>query len=115
MKPDAERWDLLCPECLGDDCGGCKKGFLKQEQRPGTLVGPEGESLFQAYKWLRNYGILPAPGGLQDQPAVFLDAVEWCDSVHSAFARARERRNAEVAKVSASLQKMIGKHANRKR
>jgi hypothetical protein len=106
---------MLCPDCLGDECGGCKKGFVKQERRPVALIGPEGDALFQAYKWLRNYGTLLAPGGLQDQSAAFVDAVEWCDAVHSAYSRAVGKRNAELAKVQAGLQKMIGSHANRKR
>lgn len=106
---------MLCPTCLGDGCQECKKGFIRQERRPGALIGPEGSDLFQAYKWLKNYGTMPVPGGLMEQAAAFVDAVEWCDSVHAGHARTMDRRNAEVSKVQAGLQKMMGKNANRKR
>jgi hypothetical protein len=113
VQPDAERWDRLCEGCLGEGCQGCKKGWIKESQRPAGLITEEGESLFQAYQWLKNYGQMPAPGGFLQQSAAFVDAVAWCDTVHSAFARARERRNADVSKLHASLQKMTGKHASR--
>lgn len=104
---------MLCPACLGDGCRECKKGFIRQHRRPAALLSEEGQDLFQAYRWLKTYGMLPAPGALIEQAAAFLDAVDFCDSVHRAYGRARERMNAETAKVQASLQKMLGKHAGR--
>lgn len=113
MKPDAERWDALCGACLGDGCGECKKGFIKQTARPYSLITEEGADLFRAYAWFKNYGTMPAAGGLAQQSAAFVDAVEFCDSVHAAYARARDKRNEDVSKLQANLQKMMGKHAGR--
>lgn len=104
---------MLCPACLGDGCKECSKGFIRQTVRPGALLSAEGRDLFDAYCWLKNYGVLPTPGGFLDQPAAFLDAVEWCDGVHSAYARVRARKNEETAKLQASLRKLMGNNAGR--
>jgi hypothetical protein len=98
---------------LGDGCEGCKKGWIRESQRPSGLITEEGESLFQAYQWLKNHGIMPVPGGYLQQSAAFVDAVAFCETVHSAYARARDRRNADVSKLHANLSKMTGKHASR--
>jgi hypothetical protein len=109
VKPDADRWDLLCSECLGDGCRECKKGFIQQRGRPGDLVTGEGMDLFEAYQWLKNYSQFPAPGGYLQQSAAFVDAVRWCDSVHVGYMRARDRKNQDVEKLQANLKKMMGK------
>ncbi len=113
MKGDAERWDRLCHECLGNGCDECKTGWIKETERPASLITEEGEDLFTAYQWLKNYGLMPAPGGYLQQSSAFLDAVAWCDSVHSAFMRTRDRRNEEVSKLQANLAKMTGNNASR--
>jgi hypothetical protein len=104
---------MLCGACLGDGCKECSRGFIKQQARPYSLVTEEGADMFQAYCWFMNYGTLPTAGGLAQQSAAFVDAVNFCDSVHTAFARARDRRNEAVSKLQANLQKMMGNRAGR--
>ena len=78
------------------------------------MVTEEGADLFDAYRWLKNYGHLPVPGGIMQQSAAFVDAVAWCDAVNAAFIEYRDRRNADVSKMQSNLQKMLSKNAVRK-
>lgn len=64
---------------------------------PASQLGPEGREIFQAYRFLKEYNVMPVPGAQAQQAAVFLEAVNYCDLVHSAYAekKASEQKEEE--------------------
>lgn len=47
-------------------------------------IPPSAWLLFQSYRWFKEGGVLPSPGGFLDQSAVFVSTCDFIDSYISA-------------------------------
>lgn len=96
MDRHAGRWEKLCGQCLGDKCDACNQnGWTFETTPPAKQLSTEGREIFQAYRLLKEYGAFPVPGAQSQQAAVFLEAVHYCDLVHSAYAEKKKREQDE--------------------
>ena len=73
----------------------------------------QGYELFTAYKWLKNYGILPIEGGWLQQSAKFVSAVELCDSMMSIYQKIKDTYGGIQAEYIRKF-KTLGKGNGRK-
>ena len=86
-------WDLLCYRCIGwaaespdNKCKACNdKGATIQTKPTQDLITDDGLTLFEYYKFLKNYNIWPEDGGLSKQPAIFIKTIKYCDAVIAKF------------------------------
>jgi len=59
-------------------------------------INRDGQDLFRAYSWLKNYNQLPEPGGWANQTGKFIRAVEFCDLVVVKMNECRQERNKQL-------------------
>ncbi len=101
--------------CMGDKCEECgHEGWIKETSPPET-EGEAGQDLFAAYRWLKQYGHLPAPGSLIEQANKFVLAVEFCDLVHSVMSARRVQKEEQGAKLKKAIERMGKKGPNGRR
>jgi hypothetical protein len=81
--------------------------------RPSGHLTEDGEALFEAYRWMKNAGVLPVEGGFYQQPWRFVQSADFCDSVHAAYASVRRQADRDHSKLQANLAKMGRKRAGR--
>lgn len=104
---------MLCLECLGDGCRKCgDRGHISKKTKPLEDVTNAGFDLYHTYRWLKNYNILPVEGGLINQTAKFVQAVEFMDIVQMKYAAVTERFKTERAK---QIESMAGKLQTKRR
>ncbi len=53
----------------------------KKIEDPAISQFPEGY-MIRSYNWLDRWGILPEPGGLNDQPIAWVEAIETMVGMH---------------------------------
>jgi hypothetical protein len=102
---------------MGEGCTKCGyRGYKEKRVKPLEYVSNEGFSLFSAYKWLKNYNILPIEGGLQNQSAKFVRTVEYCDIIASKMQSIKEKfKTAQGKKIESMQQMMRGKRGRKTR
>jgi len=75
--------------CWGEGCRECNnQGFVSQE--PAKYKQDE---VFNAWKWLKKYNMLPFPGVWTQQSARFVKTVDFLDAVAGRWGQMIERRN----------------------
>ena len=105
---DAGRWERPCLSCYGDGCEECNsEGWFREAESP-ELDGNEGDELFQSYRWLREYRILPEPGGLNQQHPKFIQAVDLCDTLYSIMYQRKQSQSDKAKKLQAQISKSLG-------
>lgn len=90
--PSAEPWGYLgCPFCAGDspECTACAgTGQIPQSECPHRVVTERELGLIAAFAMVEN-GVLPDPGGWNDQAATFVSAYPFgAREIHSYRERA---------------------------
>jgi hypothetical protein len=67
-----------CPGCGGAGCDGCDKGKIRHYRCPNQVLAEEPETRYLINWFFLHFekGRLPGPGGLMDQPAAFVAAME---------------------------------------
>jgi len=99
--PEAEGARIICHLCLGGGCEYCHgEGAVVVSGRITEGVGEEARCLFAAYRWLKDYNILPRSGGVEKQAARFLEAVELIDMAAQAARSMAEKLKAEIDRVN---------------
>lgn len=92
---------LQCYECEGraadcDECNGT--GVVELYRCPNTYVGPIHRDACRAAVHIEN-GLVPGAGGLFDQPATFVDAVELVRAeMHEYEERAQEKARRDATR-----------------
>ncbi len=76
-------------------------------RKPPAPENP-GDPLFQAYRWLKNYGHLPVLGGMQAQPAKFIAAVDLIEAVNVAYLRRKQKSEEDKYKAQSWFEKVHG-------
>lgn len=80
--------EIACPACGGgsDDCGYCVEGRVGFDRCPYHLV-QEAQSTMGLLNFFTTsfapHGHLPGPGGMLDQPAVFVRAMQHLSHVQN--------------------------------
>jgi hypothetical protein len=68
---------VTCEACGGDGCGQCAgRGKAMLTSCPRACLTAEGRQVMQVAEFARK-GCLPFAGGMLDQPATLMDAVEF--------------------------------------
>ena len=89
----------MCFKCLGEGCEQCENGLIAREGMPE--MNNHGLNLFHSYKWLKNHNTFPIRGGVLNQSAKFIHAVEWCDLVSSKYHKAEQQNENEKRRLIA--------------
>ena len=76
-----------------------------------AITGTDAGALFQSYRWLHDFHVLPRSGGMVEQSARFVAAVDYIAVVTS---RAREKQE-EVRARKEKLRQQLGRKAGVKR
>lgn len=101
---------MICLDCLGDGCKKCgERGKIKQNVPPIQLITDLNCSIFKAYKWLKNYNILPIKGGWLNQSAKFVNAVDFCESISNKMSILKESEKSDKAKEIENFKNMMNK------
>lgn len=84
---------------MGAGCEQCQDGEVL-DTGPGDTK-TDAADLFQSYRWLRDYHVMPQAGGMVAQSARFIAAVDFIDLAAS---RGREKR-AEICEKKEKIEK----------
>lgn len=115
VEPESNSWQEPCIKCLGDGCKRCgERGYKERRVKPLEIVTEKGFSLFKAYKWCKNYNIFPISGGLINQSAKFVRAVEICDIIAVKYEKIKNGYKEMQAKQAEQFQRMLGSKRGRK-
>ena len=106
--PKVDRWQAFCIHCFADGCQRCGgRGYREKRVAPLDLLTEPGTALFNAYRWLKNYNILPISAGLSNQSAKFVKMVEFCDIVVARMSKMKDNIREGEAKQAEMLSKMM--------
>ncbi len=94
-----ERQYFLCSDCMGAGCEKCQDGEVLGSGVSDLTT--DAAALFQSYRWLHDFHILPRVGGMVDQAARFIAAVDFIDLAHS---KMRDKKE-ELREKKAAFQK----------
>ena len=101
-------WDHLCHVCFGQskECPECEGvGRVAYNRCMNVEMTRQGRHLFKLYRVFKEHHVLPELGGLTDQDAKFINAVEHCDFISGLLNEEKERQ----AKSLKNLEKKSGK------
>lgn len=103
------RWERLCWACLGEKCDVCgDRGWILESVPPEQLLTEDAGELWEGYRFLRDYGIFPVPGGLVNQAARFLSTIRLCDRVNGVYVAYMRKKMEAIEKAQAELDRMTG-------
>lgn len=107
------KWVSVCPECLGEGCQICGfRKFVQHTKPPEEGLTDEGTDLFHSYVWMKNYNQSPLMGGMLQQPARFVKAVNFCDWAVSETNRLKKDQEDNVKDfLDSKGLKNAGKHS----
>lgn len=108
-----KKWVSVCQDCLGEGCQVCQgRKIVHHTTPPEEGLTDAGTDLFHSYTWMKNYSQSPLTGGMLQQPARFVKAVNFCDWVVSETNRLKKDHEDNVEEFLASKGlKNAGKHS----
>lgn len=71
--------------------------------------GTDAGALMGAYRWLKDHGAMPREGGLNSQPARWVEAVEMVDGMRGVMEEMREKAKERTAKAAEAFARRIRK------
>jgi hypothetical protein len=104
-KPARELFEIECPECSGIGCARCGGGLMRLTVCPNKMLsladGGEIAALNYFHTvWLPS-GAMPGDGGMLDQPATFVAAVEILAATRARVEADQHDRRAREATMAA--------------
>lgn len=72
-----------------------------------SLITKSGQTLFELYKFLKNYKKWPIENGLIKQSSKFLHCLKWCDLVNLKQAELAQKEKEEKAGFAQNFSKMM--------
>jgi len=69
----------------------------------------DGQYLWKAYIWLKNYNIMPGPGSWTEQTSKFIKTVEFCDNVNYVYTKRTEDKKKVAAIWDRNMRSMHAK------
>ena len=103
----ASRWERLCEVCLGEKCEKCKvSGWTLEDGSPLDQITDEGKDLFSAYRFLKEFNLLPAPGPWLYQTEKFRRALDFVSRVTQAYQARRRQQEADLNRMREAMERM---------
>lgn len=94
---------MLCEVCLGEGCDNCDHGKNFVDKFVNDMIGADGTDLFKQYRFLKEYGVFPKAGGLNDQDAIFIRCVEYCDLINFRLEKLKKAKSDEIKKMARTM------------
>jgi len=90
------------------NCGDKGKVYHKGKTI-AQITTNDGIDLFEAYCFLKEFKIFPAPGGLIEQSSRFLRCIKWIDMINLTMKDAVQKKQKATAQLARKLNKALGK------